>query len=153
VRWVGWWTRARLGETPRPCGRTYHISLPRSPQSSSSTSSPSSPASKKETLGYKNCLMFPHKINKDICMWIVQEEAWTNGLWNYTNTHTDKMFHTSCIVGKKRDHGILDPMIFLGKIRKNRKSSEKYFEGKFFRKLRKDTKNIGKIQKKLEKIV
>ena len=28
---------------------------------------------------------------------------------------------TLCIVGKKRDLGILDPMIFSGKIRKNRK--------------------------------
>ena len=29
------------------------------------------------------------------------------------------------IVGKKRDHRILDPLFFSGKIRKNRKNSEK----------------------------
>ena len=42
-------------------------------------------------------------------------------------------------------------MIFSGKIRKNRKSSEKYFVGKFFRKLRKNTKKIGKILWKIRK--
>ena len=32
---------------------------------------------------------------------------------------------TAAIVGKKRDHRILDPLFFSGKIRKNRKNSEK----------------------------
>ena len=41
-----------------------------------------------------------------------------------------------------RDPGSHD---FSGKIRKNRKSSEKYFVGKFFQKLRKNTKKFGKI--------
>ena len=29
IRWAEWWTRGPLGEMPRPCGRTYHISSPR----------------------------------------------------------------------------------------------------------------------------
>ena len=58
-----------------------------------------------------------------------------------------KFHHQVDIVGKKRDHGILDPMIFSGKIRKNRKSQEKYFIGKVFRKLRKNTKKI--VSKKI----
>merc|ERR1712213_189490 len=37
------------------------------------------------------------------------------------------------IVGKKRDHRILDPLFFSGKIRKNRKNSEK------LKKIRKNT--------------
>ena len=45
-------------------------------------------------------------------------------------------------------------MIFSGKIRKNRKSKEKYFVGKVFQKLRKNTKKVRKnTKKKLGKIV
>ena len=61
-----------------------------------------------------------------------------------------KIPHTGS-VGKKRDHMILDPLIFSGKIRKNRKSQEEYFVGKVFRKLRKNTKKLGKILKKISK--
>ena len=66
------------------------------------------------------------------------------------------IFTSSCslqgIVGKKRDHRILDPLIFSGKIRKNTKSQEKYFLGKVFRKVRKNTlKNQEKqFRKKFE---
>ena len=62
-----------------------------------------------------------------------------------------KKFQMADIVGKKRDLRMLDPMIFSGKIRKNRKSLEKYFVSKFFGKLRKDTKKLGKILKKIRK--
>ena len=51
------------------------------------------------------------------------------------------------IVGKKRDHRILDPLIFSGKIRKNTKNPEKCFLGKFFRKYEKNQKNTKKIRK------
>ena len=61
------------------------------------------------------------------------------------------------IVGKKRDHRILDPLIFSGKIRKNRKNPEKYFLGKFFRKYEKNSekyeKNSEKYFEKFGKIV
>merc|ERR1712173_56849 len=52
------------------------------------------------------------------------------------------------IVGKKRDPRIQDPVIFSGKIRKNRKKFGK------IEKIRKNTffpKNLGKIQKNSEK--
>jgi len=58
------------------------------------------------------------------------------------------------IVRKKRDHRILDPLIFWAKfgkkekIWKNRRNSEKYFLGKFFWKIR---KKIGKYEKNSEK--
>ena len=42
------------------------------------------------------------------------------------------------------DHRILDTLIFRAKFGKIEKKSEKYFLGKFFRKLRKNTKNIRK---------
>jgi len=55
---------------------------------------------------------------------------------------------TVAIVGKTRDLGILDPIIFSGKIRKNRKKSEKYSLGEVFKKNWKNTKKkIGKILK------
>jgi len=49
---------------------------------------------------------------KKIAINCIFKEIWLNG--------------SAIIVGKKRDHGILDPMIFSGKIRKNRINSEKY---------------------------
>merc|ERR1712121_560581 len=71
------------------------------------------------------------------------------------------------IVGKKRDFGILDPVIFSGKIRKNRKNSEKYFQKfgkilvkpkkrsslKFGEKIRKNTENSKKYPEKVGKIL
>jgi len=48
------------------------------------------------------------------------------------------------IVGKKRDPRIQDPVIFSGKIRKNRKKSEKYFFPKKREKLEKIRKNTLK---------
>ena len=59
--------------------------------------------------------------------------------------------HPTSIVGKKQDLGILDPVIFSGKIRKNRKKSEKYFLGKFFRKYEKKSENYEKNSEKYEK--
>ena len=56
------------------------------------------------------------------------------------------------IVGKKRDHGILAPMIFSGKIRKNRINSEKYCVGEVFQKNWKNTKKSWKNTKKFRKI-
>ena len=98
TRWAGWWTRVRLGETPRPCGRTYHISLPRS-----------SPSTKKGTFGgFRNCLMFHHNINRDICMWIVLESVWEkqrhNGLWNYTQKHSTVIWNGFEHGGWTREH-------------------------------------------------
>ena len=88
IRWAGRWTRVRLGETPRPCGRTYHISLPRS-------SASSSPSTKEGTLGrHKNCLMLHHDINRDIYMWIVLDSVWgkqRHNLW-IMKSHTHTIF-------------------------------------------------------------
>ena len=57
------------------------------------------------------------------------------------------------IVGKKRDLGILDPMIFSGKIRKNTKNQDKYFVGEVEKKLRirKNTEKQEKYSEKQEK--
>ena len=59
-------------------------------------------------------------------------------------------FYPPGIVGKKRDHRILDPLFFSGKIRKNRKNSEKYF---FPKKLGKIRKNSEKYFEKFGKIL
>merc|ERR1712074_213091 len=82
---------------------------------------------------------------KKIAINCIFKEIWLNG--------------SAIIVGKKRDHGILDPMIFSGKIRKNRINSEKYCVGEVFQIIwkniknsRKNTKKFGKIQKKFGKI-
>ena len=52
------------------------------------------------------------------------------------------------IVGKKRDPRIQDPVIFSGKIRKNRKNwgkKKKFGKILFPKKLRKNSKKFGKI--------
>merc|ERR1712074_454435 len=74
---------------------------------------------------------------KKIAINCIFKEIWLNG--------------SAIIVGKKRDHGILDPMIFSGKIRKNRINSEKYCVGEVFQKIWKNTKKTRKIRKNWEK--
>ena len=68
---------------------------------------------------------------------IVFISAWQASFLRSPQTVTFDSF--LAIFGKKWDLGILDPMIFSGKIRKNTKSQEKYFLGKVFRKVRKNT--------------
>ena len=58
--------------------------------------------------GFRNCLMFHHNINRDICMWIVLESVWEkqrhNGLWNYTQKHSTVIWNGFEHGGWTREH-------------------------------------------------
>jgi len=55
------------------------------------------------------------------------------------------------IVGKKRDHRILDSLIFSGKIRKKEKVRKNTLSVRFSENLGKIQKKLGKIQKNIRK--